>query len=112
MRTLTQTRQRSMLEKGPPLFTSGQVTSRNCRRRRGRFFLKQTMSAVFDRGISVWGRVKQQVGERADTPEPNRNQYQKNAGLPLVQPTASHAAVSGATFCHVTLRWRELSSRC
>jgi hypothetical protein len=87
-------------------------SSRNCRWRRGSFFLKQTMSAIFDRGICVWGGEKQQVGQRADTQEPNRNQYQKNAGLPLVQPTASNAAVSGATFSHVTLRWRELSSRC
>ena len=70
------------------------------------------MSAIFYRGICVWGREKQQVGQREDTQEPNRNQYQKNAGLPLVQPTASRAAVSGATFSHVTLRWRELSSRC
>jgi hypothetical protein len=90
-----------MFEKGPPLFTSGQ---KHYSKQGRSFFLKQAMPVTLDRGICVWDGEKQQVGQREDTQEPNRNQYQKNAGLPLVQPTASHAAVSGATFSHVTLR--------
>jgi hypothetical protein len=75
-------------------------------RRRRRFLPDQAVSAFLDRRIRVWCCVEQHVGQRADTQDSDRNEYQKHACLSLIEPTTGDAVLS-----HEGMRWRGLSSR-
>jgi hypothetical protein len=57
------------------------------------------MAAVLDGVVGVWRCEEQHVSQRADTQDPDGNEYQKHACFPLIQPTTVDAAC-----VHVSVR--------
>lgn len=62
------------------------------------------MTAVLNGVVRAWRCEEQHVSQRADTQDPDSNEYQEHAYFPLVHPTVADALVSGAACVHVSVR--------